>query len=190
REGRKTKKEHPTSSLYKKVLMALREENLINSIDHLNEDIYLQLSDIYHSFEMEEWKPFPQTKETLEQLSKNENLKLAVLSNHPSNNMVENSLKKYDLLKYFHAVVTSAEFGKRKPDPEIFLYTLEKMGCGDECASALICGDEYADIVGGDRVGMQTILCERIYKFPYEREINVPNLIKIKDISEVLKLFP
>jgi hypothetical protein len=33
---------------------------------------------------------------------------------------------------------------------------------------------------------MQTILCERIYKFPYEREINVPNLMRINDISEVL----
>ena len=130
-------------------------------------------------------KPFPKTKETLEKLSKYDNIKLAVLSNHPSHTMVENSLKTYDLFTYFDAVVTSAEFGKRKPDTEIFHYTLEKMGLAEnnEC---MVCGDEYADIVGGDRAGMQTILCERIYKFPFEREIDVPNLMRINDISEVL----
>ena len=94
-----------------------------------------------------------------------------MISNHPSHTMVENSLKTYDLFTYFDAVVTSAEFGKRKPDTEIFHYTLEKMGLAEnnEC---MVCGDEYADIVGGDRAGMQTILCERIYKFPFEREID------------------
>jgi HAD superfamily hydrolase (TIGR01509 family) len=185
REGRKTKKEYPTSLLYKKVLKTLLEDNLIDTIDHLNEDMYLKLSDIYHSFEMEEWKPFPQTKETLEKLSKNEDLKLAVLSNHSSNSMVEDLLKKYDLFKYFHAVVISAQFGKRKPDPEIFYYTLEQMGLtvNNEC---LVCGDEYADVVGGDRAGMQTILCERKYKFPFERELDVQDLIRIDDISEIL----
>ena len=100
--------------------------------------------------------------------------------------MVKNSLKEYSLFQYFDAVVTSAEFGKRKPDPGIFHYTLEKMGLteNNEC---MVCGDEYADVVGGDRAGMQTILCERKYKFPYERELDVPDLIRIEDISEILE---
>ncbi|MHA2281767.1 MAG: HAD family hydrolase [Promethearchaeota archaeon] len=184
-ESRKTKKEFPTSSIYKKIIKSLYEQNLMSSVDHLNEETYHILADIYHSFEMEEWKPFPNTKETLEKLSQHKNLKLGVLSNHPSHNMVKDSLKKYNLFKYFTTVVTSAEIGKRKPDPEVFFYTLEKMGLLDN-SDCLVCGDEYSDIVGGDRAGMQTILCERIYKFPYEREINVPNMMKINDISEVL----
>lgn len=185
REVFKTKKEFPTSSLYKKIIESLYEENLTDKIDHLTEDVYDDLADIYHSFEMDEWKPFPKTKETLEKLSRHKDLKLGVLSNHPSRNMVKNALKKYQLFKYFDAVVTSAEIGKRKPDPETFFYTLKKMGL-IENSDCLVCGDEYSDIVGGDRAGMQTILCERIYKFPYEREINVPNLMRINDISEVL----
>ncbi|MHA1916000.1 MAG: HAD family hydrolase [Promethearchaeota archaeon] len=186
REGRKTKTEFPTSLIYREVLKSLQEENFVNDIDHLDDDIYEKLAEMYHSFEQDEWKPFPNTKETLEKLSKYESIKLAVLSNHPSQTMVENLLKNYNLFAYFDAVVTSAEFGKRKPDPEIFLYTLEKMGLteNNEC---MVCGDEYADVVGGDRAGMQTILCERIYKFPFEREINVPDLMRISDISEVLK---
>ncbi|MHA1932593.1 MAG: HAD family hydrolase [Promethearchaeota archaeon] len=186
REGRKTKKEFPTSLIYREVLESLHEENLVNKINHLDKDTYEKLAEIYHFFEQQEWKPFPKTKETLEKLSEYDNIKLAVLSNHPNHAMIENSLKQYNLFTYFDAVVTSAEFGKRKPDPDIFLYTLEKMGLteNNEC---MVCGDEYADVVGGDRAGMQTILCERIYKFPFEREIDVPNLMKINDISEVLK---
>jgi len=186
REGRKTKTEFPTSLIYRDVLESLQEENFVNKIDHLDEDTYEKLAEMYHSFEQEEWKPFPKTKETLEKLSKYEGIKLAVLSNHPSHTMVENSLKKYGIFTYFDAVVTSAEFGKRKPDPEIFLYTLEKMGLteNNEC---IVCGDEYADVVGGDRAGMQTILCERKYKFPFERELDVPELIRIDNISEILE---
>ena len=186
REARKTKKEFPTSKIYQYVLESLREEQFINSIDRLDEKTYFKLAEMYHSFEMEEWKPFPNTKETLEKLSKYENLRLAVLSNHPSQSMVENSLKKFQLFKYFDAVVTSAEFGKRKPDPEIFFYTLKQMGL-TENSECLVCGDEYADVVGGDRAGMQTILCERKYKFPFERELDVPELIRIDNISEILE---
>lgn len=101
--------------------------------------------------------------------------------------MVKNLLKKHDLLKYFDAVVTSAKFGNRKPNPEIFHHTLKKMGLKKESSpSVLMVGDEYADIIGGQRAGLQTILFERQYKFPFEKEIDVPNLRKISNISEIL----
>jgi len=184
RESRKTKKEFPTSLVYREVLESLEEENFVNKTDHLDEDTYAKLAEAYHSFEMKEWKPLPKTKETLENLSKYE-IRLAVLSNFPYHDAIENSLKEYDLFTYFDAVVTSAKFGKRKPDPDIFYYTLEQMGLtvNNEC---LVCGDEYADVVGGDRAGMQTILCERKYKFPFERELDVQDLIRIDDISGIL----
>jgi len=185
RESRKTKKEFPTSLIYREVLESLKKENFIDKIDHLDDDSYERLAGIYHSFEQKEWKPLPKTKDTLERLSKYEDIKLAVLSNHPNHSMVENSLKEYGLFVYFDAVVTSAKFGKRKPDPEIFHYTLKQMGLtvNNEC---LVCGDEYADVVGGDRAGMQTILCERQYKFPFERELDIQDLIRIDNISEIL----
>jgi HAD superfamily hydrolase (TIGR01509 family) len=184
-ESRKTKKEFSTTFLFKSVLSSLQEENLINNIDHFDDVTYEKLDEIYHSFEKQEWKPFPHTEQTLQKLSQYEEIKLAVLSNHPSSSMVKSSLKEHKLFAYFDAVVTSAEFGKRKPDPEIFYFTLEKMGLtvNNDC---LVCGDEYADVVGGDRAGMQTILCERKYKFPFERELDVPELIRIDNISEIL----
>ncbi|MFX0177586.1 MAG: HAD family hydrolase [Candidatus Hodarchaeota archaeon] len=180
RESIKTKTEYPTSFLFKEVFKALK-------IGEMNEKNHKELANLYHSCEEEEWIPFEQTKETLKYLSDLKKIKIAVLSNHPNHITIHNLLKKYDLLQFFDAVVTSAEFGKRKPDPEIFYYTIKKMGLNSP-EFCLICGDEYADIVGGHRAGLKTILCKRVFKFPFEKEINVPNYIKINNISELVNL--
>jgi FMN phosphatase YigB (HAD superfamily) len=109
-----------------------------------------------------------------------------VLSNHPHHPIIEELLRKHDLLQFFNVVITSAEFGKRKPHPDIFNYTLKKLGLENNPSSCLMCGDEPADIVGGHRAGLQTILCERIYKFPMEKEVSISDQVKIKEISEIL----
>ncbi|MFX1339699.1 MAG: HAD family hydrolase [Promethearchaeota archaeon] len=181
----KTKEEFPTTLIFKKVLDLMAKKELILDLDDKGDDFYFELANLYHSGEAEEWIPFEFTKKTLDKLYNLREIKLGVLSNHPPHPLIENLLKKYDLYYYFDAVVTSALYGKRKPDPGIFHYTLKKMGLEGSGDSCIMCGDEPADIVGGHRAGVQTILCERIYKFPIEREINVPNVIEIKDISEI-----
>ncbi len=177
KESMKSKIEHKTAEIFKEILETLKIENL-------NPKMYEELANIYHSCELEEWYPLKNTVETLKKLNANKEIKLAVLSNHPHHATIEKLLEKYDLRKYFQAVVTSAEFGKRKPDPEIFHYTIKKMGL-EVPDSCLICGDEYADIMGGYRAGLKTILCKRIYDFPYEKEIVGPKYIEINNISEI-----
>lgn len=181
----KTKEEFPTTFVFKHLLELMIKKGLIHDLDDKNEDFYFELANLYHSGEEEEWIPFEFTKETLEKLYNLREIKLGVLSNHPHHALVVNLLKKYDLYHYFDVVVTSALYGKRKPDPGIFHYTLKKMGLEGSGDSCFMCGDEPADIVGGYRAGVQTVLCERVYKFPIEREINVPNVIEIKNISEI-----
>ncbi len=183
----KTKEEFPTTFLFEQVLDLMVKKELIDDLEEKNADFYSELADLYHSGEATEWVPFDFTKETLEKLYNLGEIKLGVLSNHPHHSLVENLLKKYDMDHYFDAVVTSALYGKRKPDPGIFHYTLKKMGLEHSGASCFMCGDEPADIVGGHRAGVQTVLCERVYKFPIERAINVPDVIEIKNISEIFK---
>ncbi|MFX1573503.1 MAG: HAD family hydrolase [Promethearchaeota archaeon] len=185
RKSIKTKTEFPTSLVFQSVLELLKEENIVNSIEHLKEKTYKELAEIYHSCEEEEWVPFENTRKTLEKLVE-KNLKVALISNHPNHKTIENILKRHDLYKFFNYITTSAKFGKRKPDPNIFLYTLEKIGLKDQPGSVIMCGDEYADIIGAQRANLQTILYERRYKFPFEKELNVPDLIKIRDISEII----
>jgi putative hydrolase of the HAD superfamily len=176
-------KEYPTSTLFQRLSSSM---NLEQEID---EEIREQLTDLYHSCEQEEWIPFENTKTTLEQLSEIPHLKLAVLSNHPHHPMIQNVLRRYELLKYFDAVITSAEFGMRKPHVDIFEYTIKKMGLKKEDKEyTIMCGDEYADIMGAHRAGLRTVLIEREYKFPYEKDIPLKNIDQIKDISEILDL--
>ena len=171
--------------IFKSVLKSLREENIINTIDHLDGKTYDKLAELYHSCEEDEWEPFENTRETLEKL-KEKNIKIALISNHPNHQTIKNMLKKHDLAKFFNYIMTSAKYGKRKPDPNIFIHTLEKMGLKDHADSIIMCGDEYADIIGAQRANIQSILLERKYKFPFEKEINTPNLRKISNISEIL----
>jgi putative hydrolase of the HAD superfamily len=60
----------------------------------------------------------------------------------------------------FHAVVTSAGVGERKPDPRIFLAALDAVDC--EPAEALHVGDTPAeDIEGASAAGIPALLLDR-----------------------------
>lgn len=183
---RKTKEEYPTSQVFKTVLDDLMQEGYLEK-ESIKTQLYEDLAEIYHSCEEEEWKPFNETKKTLEALSKVSNLKIGLISNHPNHKTINNMLESNKIKHFFDVVVTSAEFGRRKPNPDIFLYTLNKMGLEmHDAKDCIMVGDETADVVGANRVGMQIILKERDYEFPYEKEITLPNIVKIKSIYEVL----
>ena len=185
RKSIKTKTEFPTSLIFQTVLESLKEEKIINNLEYIDEKTYDKLAETYHSCEEDEWEPFEKSRETLDNLTKKK-IKIALISNHPHHKTIENMLKKHDFDNYFDYILTSAKYGTRKPDPNIFLYTLEQIGLRDHANSVIMCGDEYADIVGAQRANIQFILLERKYKFPFEKEINVSNLRKINNISEIL----
>jgi HAD superfamily hydrolase (TIGR01549 family) len=185
----KTKIEITTSEVFQIALDLIVKKNLIQDFGELKQELLNELAELYHFYELDEWIPFKQTKDTLKNLANIKDLKLAVLSNHPHHSTVVKILKNQVLAGYFDTIVTSAGFGKRKPDPDIFRYTLKKMGLKEKDSdNCLMCGDEYADIVGGHRLGFQLIQCERVYKFPFEKEFDVPDVIKVKNISEILDL--
>jgi len=187
RSAMKTKEEFPTSSIFKTVLTVLKEKGYNINEDRIEKEFLEEMAEIYHSCEEEEWKPFNETQTTLEALSNFSDLKIGLLSNHPNHKTIKNLLENNNLKHYFDVIITSAKFGKRKPNPDIFLHTLNEMGLEKHDAkNCIMVGDEAADVVGANRVGMQLILKERDYEFPYEREITTPNVIKIKSIHEVL----
>jgi HAD superfamily hydrolase (TIGR01549 family) len=185
RKSIKTKTEFPTSLIFQSVLESLKEENFIDEIDHIDENTYNNLAGTYHSCEEDEWEPFNETRKTLETLNR-KNIKVALISNHPNHQSIENILDKHGFTQYFDYILTSAKYGKRKPDPNIFLHTLEKIGLNYQPNSVIMCGDEYADIIGAQRAKIQFILLERKYRFPFEKDIDISNLRKITNISEIL----
>ncbi|HEY3872940.1 MAG TPA: HAD family phosphatase [Actinocrinis sp.] len=74
-------------------------------------------------------------------------LRTALLSNSWGNEYLRED---WDVL--FDAVVISGEVGMRKPDPDIYLYTLEQLGCRP--AEAVFVDDLEANIRGAAAVGI------------------------------------
>ncbi|MBD3197762.1 MAG: HAD-IA family hydrolase [Candidatus Lokiarchaeota archaeon] len=176
--SRKTSQEFPTSEILEEISSKMNLK--------LEKVFYNKLATLYHSCEEEEWIPFDKTKQTIKTLSKL-NIKLAVLSNHPHHKTIISLLERHKLTKYFDAIITSALFKKRKPNKEIFIHTIHKMGLKKSDASNIImCGDEYADIMGAHKLGLQKIFFLRKVKFPFEKDIPIQNYEKIKNISQIL----
>jgi putative hydrolase of the HAD superfamily len=93
--------------------------------------------------------PVPGAVETLERLAAR--YRLAVVANWDSS--LREQLDRLGLDRYFDVVVTSAEAGVAKPDPEIFLAALRRLDV--EPARALHVGDESIDEEGARAAGMR-----------------------------------
>jgi len=91
---RKTKEEYPTPHVFKSVLDDLIQEGFLET-ESIETELYEDLAEIYHSCEEEEWKPYNETKNTLEALSRIEALKIGLISNHPNHKTIKNMLKDY-----------------------------------------------------------------------------------------------
>jgi putative hydrolase of the HAD superfamily len=88
----------------------------------------------------------PEAPSVLEAL-KARGLKLAIVSNVLSRGQVPSDLARYGIDGLFDAVLTSSEFGRRKPDPAIFLRAADLVGARPEnCAFV---GDRVSRDIAG-----------------------------------------
>jgi pyrophosphatase PpaX len=67
----------------------------------------------------------------------------------------EIGLDKFDLSRYFGAVVTVGEAPKDKPAPEHIWFTLDKLGSSAD--RAVLVGDSQNDIIGGHNAGLISV---------------------------------
>jgi len=85
--------------------------------------------------------------------------KLGVMTNTVTSREehVRMALRRIDIEKYFDVILTSVDVGFNKPDERIFLAALKAVNVKPE--EAVMVGNRIsADIVGGNRIGMKTIL--------------------------------
>ena len=82
--------------------------------------------------------------------------KLAVIANDASVS-ARNIIKTSGLEDYFDVIVISEELGVEKPDREIFVASLARLGVKPE--NAIMVGNRVdSDIIGANRLGMKSIL--------------------------------
>ncbi len=113
-------------------------------------------------------------------------IRLGAVSNGSDDANAHRLLEKGRLVDFFELVLTSASFGRRKPDPSIFRAALTHFGA--EPIEAVMIGNEYeADIVGANAVGMQTIWITRRLPQPATFEEVRPDAI-VGTLAEIADL--
>jgi HAD superfamily hydrolase (TIGR01549 family) len=101
------------------------------------------------------WHPEEDAFSTLESL-RQARIRLGVVSNGSDDANAHRLLDRAGLAPFFQLILTSAAFGRRKPDPTIFEAALTHLDARP--GEAVMVGDNLeADILGAAGVGMNTI---------------------------------
>jgi len=101
---------------------------------------------------------YPDAEETLKQL-KRMGLKMGLVTNGFQSD-IDQILPRVGLANFFDATVGVDAVGKTKPNREIFLYALKKLGVSPQ--EALFIGDQIeTDYEGARRAGLRALLIDR-----------------------------
>ncbi len=105
--------------------------------------------------ELAGYQAFPNAARLLERL-RAARLQVACISNATSHWLIEQIVDRMGFRPYLDPVVSSAGYGRVKPDPGIFHSVLDRWGLAPDHAAMV--GDTLAaDIAGGKGVGMRTL---------------------------------
>lgn len=120
-----------------------------------------------------------------------EEIKTAVISNlWYKNDVLRNRLNKLIPNNHFDCIISTCEYGFRKPYRIIFDIALRKMGL--QADEAWFCGDEpVADIEGAHSAGIKPIWIDSDIICPYKfNKQTLPSVscIKIKELRELIEL--
>ncbi len=126
---------------------------------------------------------------TLLEILRQRGLRLGVISNITSRQFVPHQLTKYGIASYFDAVVTSAGFGWRKPNPCIFLEAARLLGVPP--SSCVYVGDTVSrDVIGARRAGYGMVVQIKSFlttQSDNAGDIEPPDAI-VQDLMEVVNL--
>jgi len=142
------------------------------------------LVDVFRDTYLQEWnkgvKYIVGVAELLNELA--QRYTLALVTNTHSAEFVQAHLRTLGVEDYFSAIVTSVEYGKRKPCAAIFEYALK--ATGGQKQSAVYVGDSFsADYLGAKGVGMRCLLIDPLVK----HDVPVADrLAHILDVRQVL----
>lgn len=105
---------------------------------------------------------------------------LAVITNTHDPDLVPNHLQRMGISECFSEVVTSVEHGRRKPAPEIFHHTLDRLQVAPE--QCVYVGDNYdADYRGALGAGIQPLLIDPLSEAPIPSSARLDSISALED---------
>jgi putative hydrolase of the HAD superfamily len=136
-----------------------------------------------HWFDYMEIRPHSGLHDVLDKLSES-GFKLGIITNGYESDL-EKILPRLSLQDFFDILVAADTIGKKKPDPEIFLYAVRKLNISP--SEAAFVGDEYEiDYVGAEKAGLIPILFEEKVK---KRDKNLPQGVNlVHSLTELLAI--
>ena len=136
-------------------LELVRQTFLGLSDPFLDPDFFDRLYDRFARAEV--WRVYSDVLPVLEILHQ-QGVKLAAISNWDER--LGPLMRDLDLSRFFQVITISVEVGCHKPDPQVFLGTLQKLGATPE--RTLHVGDQYEeDYLGAIALGMEARLLQR-----------------------------
>lgn len=134
----------------------------------------------------ENWAVEEDAASTLREL-RDRGFRLGVVSNGSDDDNTQVLVDKSGLRTYLEFVISSAAFGRRKPDPAIFHLALDHFGVA--AGRAVMVGDSYeADIQGAHSLGLQTIWITRRVDGPLPADHREEAIVNA--LSQVPPLLP
>ena len=124
------------------------------------------------------FQPYEDVVPCLDELDRLD-VKKAVISNWDYS--LHKVLRALGLYDRFDLVVASLEEGFEKPDPRIYLQTLDKLGF-EPSVAAHVGDDAIDDLQGARNVGMRSVLIDRNLKSP----ASPPYIASLADLTEAL----
>ena len=129
---------------------------LVETFNGIDPKLTETLTDSYRKWNLEQHdqmvEPFDGVVETLHQLKK-DGYKMAIVSTKRQE-MIERGLRLMECEALFDTIVGFEDVTYTKPHPEPIQIALQRIGANEE--DALMIGDNFHDIVGGQRAGVDT----------------------------------
>lgn len=140
------------TALSQRVYMA-HWPQFLRSLGVADEELIAHTHRVFCEGWFDEMHLYPETPAVLKELGKR--YRLGLITNGPSD-IQRRKIERFELSNYFEILVVSEEVGVEKPDPSIFLTTLERLGVPP--TQALYVGDSPEfDLRGAAAAGMDAI---------------------------------
>jgi HAD superfamily hydrolase (TIGR01662 family) len=158
--------------------------------DHLPPEKIRQAMDEMYAVTEERWKLEADAHSTLQDLI-SRGYRLGMVTNAADAVDVAKIVDNHRLRIYFDAIIISADYGIRKPDPRIFEIALQRMAA-DRTSTVMVGDNLGADILGAHRAGLRGIWITRRSEDPRSallRNSIIPDaeVAALADLPELLQ---
>ena len=159
----------------KEVGMERRLAITLERLGWLDEKIIPEFTEIY----LNEWNKDVEYLEGIEILidGLHKKYKLGIVTNTYYAPLIIYHLKKMGILDYFDPIITSIEFGYRKPNNKIFEYAVKSLNASPR--EVMFVGDSYKDdYEGSKQAGMNSVIIDPKNNYKNERITSIFDLPK------------